>query len=105
MTIGGEHTKIQFHLPSCGIGHLTPPPHTPEHKGYAERRHHHIVETSLTLLSHVNMPLKYWSNTFSTVTYLINHLPTSTLHIISPYQLLFKTSPNYNELRSFGYLC
>ncbi|RVW61448.1 Retrovirus-related Pol polyprotein from transposon RE1 [Vitis vinifera] len=42
---------------------------------------------------------------FSTVVYLINRLPTPTLHHISPYFKLFGTFPNYSKLRSFGCLC
>ncbi|KAL4574289.1 hypothetical protein LXL04_021117 [Taraxacum kok-saghyz] len=101
---GGEYIKLSPHLASCGITHLTSPPHTPEHNGYAERRHRHIVETALTLLSHAHMPLHFWSFVVTTATYLINKLPTSTLQNESPHFKLFKTLPNYTKLRCFGCL-
>jgi hypothetical protein len=41
------------------ISHLTTPPHTPQHNGYSERRHYHIVETSLTLLSHASFTITF----------------------------------------------
>lgn len=42
---GGEYQSLHYYLTINGISHLTTPPHTPEHNGYAERRHRHIVET------------------------------------------------------------
>lgn len=44
---GGEFQKLKPIFVSNGIAHLTSPPHTPEHNGVAERRHRHIVETTL----------------------------------------------------------
>ena len=80
-------------------------PHTPEHNGYSERRHRHIVETSLTLLSHASLPLTFWPHAFSTIVYLINRMPTLTLNLSTPFELIFKTKPNYAKLRIFGCLC
>ena len=79
------------------MSHLTSPPHTPEHNGYAKHHHRHIVETGLSLLSHALMPLTYWSFAFSTAVYLINRLPTPTLDLISLYHKLFVTPPNYSK--------
>ena len=87
------------------MSHLTSPLHTPEHNGYSEHRDHHIVETSLSLLSHASMPLSHWYYALSTIVYLINRLPNATLNLISPYHKLFGTPPNYSKLCSFSYLC
>ncbi|KAD6795364.1 hypothetical protein E3N88_06260 [Mikania micrantha] len=100
-----EYIKLASHLASCGISHLTSPPHTPEHNDFAERHHRHIVETGLTLLSHAQLPLKFWPFAFTTATYLINRLPTITLNNDSPFSRLFHKLPNYDKLRSFGCLC
>ncbi|KAJ9560164.1 hypothetical protein OSB04_005324 [Centaurea solstitialis] len=86
---GGEYQALSTYLATVGISHLTTPPHTPEHNGYAERRHRHI----------------FWPLAFTTATYLINRLPTVTLQHKSPYQCLFGSPPNYLKLRSFGCLC
>lgn len=72
---------------------------------FSERYHHHIVEIGLSLLPHVSIPLTYWNYAFPTVVYLINHLPTPTLHMSSPYAKLFDSFPNYSTLCVFGYLC
>lgn len=82
-----------------------PPTHTLEHNGFVERRHRHIVETGLTLLSHASIPNTYWTYAFATAVYLIKRMPTPTLSLQSPFQALFKTIPNYNKLRIFGSLC
>lgn len=102
---GGEYESLRKYLSIDGISHLTTPPHTPQHNGYSERRHRHIVETFLTLLDHAKMPLKYWTNACSTAVYLINRLPTPTLNNDSPFHKLFGLKPNYTKLKSFGCLC
>ena len=51
------------------------------------------------------MPRKYWPLAFATACYLINRLPTPTLHLQSPYFKLHGHTPNYLKLRSFGCLC
>ncbi|RVW13786.1 Retrovirus-related Pol polyprotein from transposon RE1 [Vitis vinifera] len=102
---GGEYQALSSFLTINGVSHLTSPPHTPEHDGYSERHHRHIVETGLSLLTHASMPLSYWPFAFSTAVYLINRLPTPTLNHLSPYFKLFGTFPNYSKLRSFGCLC
>ena len=96
---------LRPYLSTVGITHLTSPPHTPEHNGYAERRHRHIVETGLTLLSHASLPLTLWTYAFSTAVYLINRMPTQTLNLSSPFDLIFQTPPNYSKLKIFGCLC
>lgn len=102
---GGEFLALREFLSSNGISHLTSPPHTPEHNGLAERRHRHIVETGLTLLTKASIPNTYWTYAFATAVYLINRMPTPTLSLQSPYQILFKISSNYAKLCIFGCLC
>lgn len=102
---GGEYEALVSFLTIDGVSHLTTSPHTLEHNGFAERRHKYIVETGLSLLSHAQLPLTFWSHAFSTASYLINRLPTPTLSNKSPYHCLFGSPPNYLKLRSFGCLC
>ncbi|CAA7054824.1 unnamed protein product [Microthlaspi erraticum] len=102
---GGEFVALRSFLSASGISHLTSPPHTPEHNGISERKHRHIVETGLTLLTHAGMPKSYWTYAFAAAVYLINRLPTPVIDNNSPFQKLFATSPNYSKLRVFGCLC
>lgn len=102
---GGEYVGLRSYLAANGITHYTTPTHTPEHNGIAERRHMHIVETGMALLTHAQVPIKYWSYAFMTAVYLINRMPTPNLAQASPFRLLFQTEPNYTKLRTFGCLC
>lgn len=104
---GGEYNSTQFKniLFSYGISHYISCPHTPEQNGLAGRKYRHIVETGLTLMAHSHMPQKFWVDAFITAVFLINCLPAHTLGNICPYEKLFKTSPNYSLLRSFGCSC
>lgn len=66
-------------LSTAGISHMTSPPHTPEHNGISERKHRHIVETGLTLLTHDGIPKTYWTYAFATAVYLINRFPSPVI--------------------------
>lgn len=102
---GGEFLVLREFLASNGISHLTSPPHTPEHNGLSERKHRHIVETGLTLLSTAAIPKTYWPYAFATSVYLINRMLTPVLSMLSPFQKLFDQPPHYEKLRIFGCMC
>lgn len=102
---GGEYISLADFLSTNGVSHLTTPPHNPEHNGFSEHRHRHIVETGLALLSHASIPAIYWTYAMATAVYLINRQPTPTLAHFSAYAKLFGTKPNYLKLRTFGCLC
>lgn len=82
---GGEFIALRSFLESAGISHLTSPPHTPEHNGISERKHRHVVETGLTLLTHSGIPKSYWPYAFAAAVYLINRLPSPVLEMVSPF--------------------
>ena len=93
---------LKDYLSTASISHLTSPPHTPEHNGYSKRRHRHIVEIGITLLSHASLPLTFWPHAFNTTVYLMS---TPTLNLSTPFELIFKTKPNYAKLKIFRCLC
>ncbi|CAL9247936.1 unnamed protein product, partial [Arabidopsis halleri] len=102
---GGEFLALREFLSTSGVSHLTSPPHTPEHNGISERKHRHVVESGLTLLSQASIPTTYWTYAFATAVYLINRLITPVLSQQSPFFKLFGTHPNYAKLKVFGCLC
>ena len=102
---GGEFIALHSYLSTRGITHYTTPPHTPQLNGISERKHRHIVETGLTLLTTAKMPHSYWSYAFTATIYLINRMVTPVLHGDSPYHKLFQQHFNYLKLRVYGCLC
>jgi hypothetical protein len=45
----------------------------------AERKHHHLLETTRALMITSSVPPHFWAGAISTATYLINVQPSSTL--------------------------
>nr|KYP31487.1 Retrovirus-related Pol polyprotein from transposon TNT 1-94 [Cajanus cajan] len=97
-----EYIKFTKYLTEHGIKHHFSCPHTHEQNGSPERKHRHIVETGLTLLTNASLPLHFLAEGFLTTTTLINYLPTPSLNKLSPHQTLFQTPPDYNFLKTFG---
>uniref|UniRef100_A0A2N9FUI2 Integrase catalytic domain-containing protein n=1 Tax=Fagus sylvatica TaxID=28930 RepID=A0A2N9FUI2_FAGSY len=78
---GGEFLSTPFNqfCLSKGIIHQLSCPHTPQQNGVAERKHRHLVQCALALLSQSKLPLSYWSYAISTAAHIINKLPTPNL--------------------------
>jgi hypothetical protein len=64
---------------------VSPVPHTHQQQGSIERKHRHVVETGLSLLSHAHMLLRFWDDAFQTACYLINQLIIPVLQNKSPF--------------------
>ncbi|PNY08092.1 histone deacetylase [Trifolium pratense] len=60
------------YLTDLGITHRLICPHTHHQNGVVERKHRHVVDMGLTLLSQSNLPLTYWDHAFLTAVHLIN---------------------------------
>jgi hypothetical protein len=102
--VGGSITSFTF-FKEVGISHHVSCSHTHQQNELTERKHWHVVEVGLSLLSHASIPLKYWDETFLTDTYLINCMPSRVIHGDTPYFHVFKEARNYDFLRSFGCAC
>ena len=88
----GEFRPINKFLTDLGVIHRLSCPHTHHQNGVVERKHRHIAELGLTLLSHASMPLKFWDHAFITAVHLINRLPTASLRFSVPYILNWSKS-------------
>ncbi|KAJ7971561.1 Retrovirus-related Pol polyprotein from transposon TNT 1-94 [Quillaja saponaria] len=90
--------NCMLHQSSCS--------HTPQQNGVAERKNGHLIETARTLLLHGHVPLRFWGDAVLTACYLINRIPSSTLHNKIPYSIIFTNHPLYSlPLRIFGCIC
>lgn len=65
----------------------------------------HILNVARALLFQTIMPVKFWGETTTTATHVINMTPTKLFEGLSPYEKLFGTKPPYETLRVFGSLC
>ncbi|GJZ06535.1 retrotransposon protein, putative, ty1-copia subclass [Tanacetum coccineum] len=99
---GGEFRNLASFFSSLGIIHRRSCPHTSEQNGFVERRTRHVVETSITLLAQACVPQRFWHYAFDTAVYLINRVPSRTSTNKSPFEHIFKRSPDYFFLRVFG---
>nr|GEV50028.1 integrase, catalytic core [Tanacetum cinerariifolium] len=78
------------------------PPQKTEQNDFVERRNRHVVETDLTLLAQACVPQRFWHYDFDTAIYIINRMPCRTSTNKSPFEHIFKRSPDYSFLRVFG---
>ncbi|KAK2354410.1 putative mitochondrial protein [Trifolium repens] len=102
---GGEFRPFTAYLKELGVVHRLICPHTHHQNGVVERKHRHIVDLGLTLLSQASLPLTFWDYAFLTSVYLINRLPSASLQFQVPYFVLFKIQPDYKFLKVFGCAC
>lgn len=102
---GGEFRNLSHFFNSLGILHRRSCPHTSEQNGLVERRHRHVVETGLTLLSQSGVPSKFWHFAYDTAVYLINRMPSRNLSNTSPFEHLFGHKPDFSFLLVFGSQC
>ena len=94
-----------MYLTDLGIMHRMICPHTHHQNDVVERKHRHIVETALTMMSQASMTLDYGDYAVISSVYLINRLPSSAIQNEVPYQRLFHKLPDYKFLKVFGCAC
>lgn len=80
-------------------------PHTSQQNGIAECKHRHIFDFFHAQLLFASCPEKFSGKAALTSVYVINHLPSSVFHNISPFERLYGTSPSYSHLKVFGCAC
>ncbi|KAB2595380.1 hypothetical protein D8674_030830 [Pyrus ussuriensis x Pyrus communis] len=104
---GGEYVnhRVHFFLKHQGILHHKSCPYTPQQNGLAERKHRHVIETTITLLQHAYLPSEFWSFGCQTAVYLINRMPTTVLQNKSPFEALYGKLPIISHLKIFGCAC
>ena len=102
---GGVNSRLASHFLATEVVHQISCPYTLEQTGMVERRHRIIRELGMTMLFHSHAPLYLWLEAFSTVVFLLNRLPSSSLNFETPYFMLHGTHPDYTSLQVFGSKC
>lgn len=70
-----------------------------------ERKHRHILEVARAIRFQGNIPITFWGECVLDAIYLINMMPTGTLHGKLPYEVFHKSKPALDHLRTMGCLC
>lgn len=87
-----------------GIAHQRSAPYSHQQMGLVERRHRHLIYTTVTMLKHASLSNAFWDYGVLT-TYLYNQNPTPLLTGRSPLEALLGKKPKYERLTVFGSLC
>lgn len=98
----GEYQALHPFFTKLEIEHHVSCPYAHQQNGSAERKHRHLVEVGLSLLSHAHIPLKYWDEAFISAAYLINRVPSKTVEHATPLERLYDQQPDYSAMRVFG---
>ncbi len=102
---GGEYLSKEFqaYLASNGIEHQLTVPHSPQQNGVAERLNRTLVESARAMLSHSNLPNRFWAEAVSTAAYLRNRTTTSANEEqLTPYEKWHGHKPDISNLKVFG---
>lgn len=83
-----EFLCLATYLNKHGNRHKLICPHTHQQNGSTERKHRHVVDTSLSLVTRTSLPRKIWGDAFISFVHIIM-LPTSILKNISSYKFFF----------------
>jgi len=88
-----------------GIIHQTSCVNTPQQNSVVERKHGHLLNVAKTLMIQSHLPKIYWLYSMIHVVHIINMFPTPVLNDFSHHEMLYKTWPDFNQLKVFGSLC
>lgn len=104
---GGEYGNHKFHtfFSQNGIVLCFSCPHTSQQNGKAECMLCTLNNVIHTLLFLARLPPAYWTRSLHMAVYLINILPSTSLHNETPFYKLYHKHPSYDHLYVFGCLC
>ena len=79
--------------------------HTPQLNGVAKRKNRSIAEVARALLNEKNMPGCFWVEVVQCAVYIMNRMPTATVHIKTPKEMYSGQKPDVSHLNVFGCIC
>ncbi len=76
--------------------------YSPQQNGVAERKNRHIAEIAHAMLNEKNLPNYFWAEAVTTIVYIMNRTPTTTVHGITPEEKFTGKKPNVSHLIMFN---
>lgn len=101
---GTEFTSMTKFFSSQGIVHQTSCVGTPQQNGRVERKHRHLLNIARALMFKGKLSTEFWGECVLAAAHLINRTPTEIHKGKTPYEVIFGTAPNYDELKVVGCL-
>lgn len=80
---------FEDYLTTHDVVHQLSCPHTSSQNGIAERKHRHLIETTIALLHKSSLPLKFWFDALVAAVFLINRMPSSSIKNKTLFEILF----------------
>lgn len=78
---------------------------TPQQNGLVERKHIHILEVARALFFQHGISATYWGECTKTVVHIIKITSSKFLTSLSPFDIIYNTTPDLTSLKAFICLC
>nr|GEV41020.1 zinc finger, CCHC-type [Tanacetum cinerariifolium] len=100
----GEFTLNEFtkYCKEKGIARQLTAPYSPQPNRVVERRNRTVLSTTRSMMKAMKLPLTFWVGAVRQAIYILNRVPTRALEDETPYEALYNTKPNLENLRIFG---
>jgi hypothetical protein len=79
-------------------------PHVPEQNAIPERKNRTLLEGGRVLLIQSGLPAMFWEDAVSYIIYMDNRTPKYILRYKTPYEVYYRTKPQYENIHTFGCL-
>src|SRR5271169_3517065 len=101
---GGEYMSNQWEkfMQDHGIERQHTTRATPQQNGVAERTNRILDEGITSLLSHANLPARFWGEALSSFLHTLNRSPSAALLGKTPHEAFYNRIPSVSHLRVFG---
>jgi transposase InsO family protein len=93
--------EFKFFCRKDGIVRHHTIPHTPQQNGVAERMNMTIISKARCMLSNASMGRQFWAEAASTICYLINRSPSTTIEKKTPMEVWSGSPSDYSQLKVF----
>ena len=75
--------------------------YTPQQNGLAERMNMTLIERDRYMLLQSKLSKRFWAETVTAITYVINRSPSTAVALKRPEEVLSSTTPDLSKLRVF----